>query len=382
MATRRKDSKGKVLREGESERLDGRYVYRYVDMFGKRHSVYAKNLNELRAKEKEIKEMLEEDSDLASGGIQFLKYAEEYLSMKLNIRHSTREHYMCFLNALKKEEWAYLNMREIKPIHIKKYLYEQAAEGMSYATLNNKYAFIRAIFNDAVDNRILRYSPCIVKLKNITKPEEKEIRYLTKEQQKDFFEFLEQDTIGKKKLMILNFMVNTGLRFGELSGLTWNDIDLEEGCIKVTHQLIRSKGKVYHIDKPKTECATRIVYMPYDLIQEMKRYRKEPRPKIEPMIDGYTGFVFLNRDGRVLDNVNFNTTMQQLRKKYIEKTGNDIGTVSAHVFRHTYCSRLVERGVPIKVVQYTMGHANISTTMNIYTHIDMEDVKNSIRKAQ
>ena len=376
MATKRKDSKNKVLRNGESQRSDGRYVYRYTDALGNRHSVYAKDLNELRNKENEVETYLKEKLDMAQGNVTLHQYAKDWLEMKHNVSDNTMNTYRVLLGHLEETELGHMKVAEIRAYNIKDYLNTLVLENNSYGYIHLKYTFIRLVFADAVTCGAILTSPCNIKLSSIVKRGKKQEKYLTKREEKNLWEYIKSDDTYQKYYLMIYLMLNTGLRIGEVSGLTWNDIDFREGSIKITHQIIRLDKKL-RVTDPKSDSANRTVYISDELCSMLQEHKKIPR-KIEPMIDGYTGFVFLSKTNEPFYAINFDNILRALQHKYEKATGNSIIHLSAHLFRHTYCSRLVEKNVPPKIVQYIMGHSDITTTMDVYAHLEQNTVKEKI----
>ena len=381
MAVKRKDNKGRVLKDGESQRTDGRYMYRYTDFFGNRKTIYAKDLNELRKKEKEMQTLIEKDIDISKGNVSFTQYAEEWLKTKYNIKEATKTSYNDGIKIVSQHQLGRLPINKIKPVHIKGFLVWMVENGAKYGTIRQRYTLIKTIFKDAASQMIIERNPCVIKLRDIMKPNDKQIKFLTQNEEEMFLQFLNQHEEGKKYYLPIFFLINTGLRFGEFSGLTWDDIDLTNGFITINHQLMRVAGKkkMGKIVDTKTKASHRTIYISPKLCNMLKEH-KNNRPKIEPIVDGYSGFVFLSPTSQLCINSVFNSKLRYLRNEYIKTTNNQLCELTAHVFRHTYCTRLIEKGVSIKTVQYLMGHSDISTTLNIYTHIDQKIVQEEMLK--
>lgn len=114
MSEKRKDNKGRILRTGESQRKDLIYQYRYTDIRGKRQTVYSSDLKELREKEKEIQKQLDDGIDYAAGKINVIQLLERYISIKQGVRYNTKVGYNFVLNLVKKEDFGYRSIRDIK----------------------------------------------------------------------------------------------------------------------------------------------------------------------------------------------------------------------------------------------------------------------------
>lgn len=379
MAVRRKDSNNKVLRAGESQRADGRYVYRYSDVTGKRHSIYAKDLNELRIKENEVQFKLNHKLDLVNGNVSLYDYADNWLNMKHNVCDNTKHTYRAILKSLKETELGNMILSEIKPTHIKNYLNDLVLEGTSYGYIHLKYTLIKLVFADAVVCEVIKTSPCSIKLSSIVKRDKKKNKFLTKREEEELLEFVKYDYDFSRYYLMIYFMLNTGLRIGEVGGLTWNDIDFKDGSIQISRQVL-SIDKVVRVTAPKSESANRTIYISEQLSSMLAEHKKRPR-KIEPILDGYSGFVFLTPNNQPFFSIRFDNILLNLERKYKKETGNDITHLTPHVFRHTYCSRLIEKNIPPKIVQYIMGHSDITTTMDIYAHLEQQTIREKMSLA-
>ena len=108
--------------------------------------------------------------------------------------------------------------------------------------------------------------------------------------------------------------------------------------------------------------------------------QKRAAPKVEMMIDGYTGFLFLDKDGRPKVAPHLENYMRSVQKKYASLYSDIMPKVTPHVLRHTYCTNLQRAGLDVKSLQYLMGHSNVSVTLDIYTHSDYESVEAAVRR--
>lgn len=184
--------------------------------------------------------------------------------------------------------------------------------------------------------------------------------------------------------------LGTGLRVGEVTGLRWCDIDLEDGIIDVNHTLVYydhrtsegKKGCYFNVNTPKTEAGNRQVPM-LDFVKEAFVMEKERQELLgvhcEATIDGYTDFIFLNRFGQPQHQSTLNKAIRRIIRdcndEQFLKTENPkvlLPHFSCHSLRHTFTTRMCEAGVNIKVIQDTLGHKDITTTLNIYTDVTKE----------
>ena len=223
---------------------------------------------------------------------------------------------------------------------------------------------------------------------------EKKRKALTLEEEELFFSKIYKDPRYHQWYPMLYIMANTGLRVGELTGLRWCDVNFIKKEISVNHNLVyynhaNERGCYYSISKPKTEAGNRVIPMTDSVVkafQMQMEYRELSGVKCLDHIDGYDDFIFVGRFGGVHNQATINSAIHRMVKninfEILEKKGADADTLlvpdfSCHVLRHTFATRLCERGINIKVIQNLLGHADFETTMNIYV-----DVTNEIKRQE
>ena len=176
-------------------------------------------------------------------------------------------------------------------------------------------------------------------------------------------------------------MFKTGLRISEFCGLTVRDIDFEKHCINVDHQLQRTRKMEYVIDETKTESGTRVVPMTGDVELCFRRIIQDrPKPKKEPMIDGKAGFLYLDKNNMPMVALHWEKYFQHIREKYNSINKVQLPVITPHVARHTFCSNMAKSGMNPKTLQKIMGHSDIGVTLNTYTHVDFEDMKEEMQR--
>ena len=247
----------------------------------------------------------------------------------------------------------------------------------------------------AVDDDYIRKNPSkgvyrSLKSEGSGKPAKTRIA-LTKEQQKNFLRFISKSPMYSHWLPVMVVLLGTGLRVGECTGLTKNDVDLENSTISVNHNLIYRviDGKAgFHITTPKTASGTRTIPILYPEVAEQLRALIEVMDALYPedlVMNGYHGFLFRNRSGYFLSAHNINRAIERISIAYNaeemdqaeleDREPSLLPHFSVHNLRHTFCTRLCESTNDIKFIQQVMGHADFSTTMDIYTHITQENMK-------
>lgn len=137
----------------------------------------------------------------------------------------------------------------------------------------------------------------------------------------------------------------------------------------------------YIIQAPKTESGIRYVPMTKDVEDCFRRgIAKRETPRVEPLVDGYTGFLFLDKNGRPMVDLHWEKYMQHIVEKYNKIYRIQMPKVTPHVCRHTFCSNMAKSGMSPKILQYIMGHSDIGVTLNTYTHIQSEDAKDELTR--
>ena len=193
---------------------------------------------------------------------------------------------------------------------------------------------------------------------------------------------------------IITVLLGTGMRIGECLGLTWNDLNFKERTISVNHTLTDRPDEHGHtqkrIETPKTKAGTRIIPMVDEVFDAfLDEYQiQKCLGFCEEEIDGYKDFVFSTASHtvylanavnhaihRAADSYN---EKEKHRAEYEEREALLLPSFSAHNLRHTFCTRLCENDVNLKVIQTIMGHSDITTTMNIYADCHKEKKKEAL----
>lgn len=108
--------------------------------------------------------------------------------------------------------------------------------------------------------------------------------------------------------------------------------------------------------------------------------RKREMPRIELLIDGCSGFLFLDRMGMPKVAMHLENYMRGVRHKYIKQYGNTLPNITPHVLRHTFCTNMQQAGIDVKSLQYMMGHSNASVTLDVYSHVDYNAVERAFER--
>lgn len=378
MSEKRRDNKGRILKTGESQRKDLTYQFRYNDTDGKRRTVYAHTLNELREKEKEIQKLLDAGVAISTGNMNLGTLLTEYIAAKRNIRSTTRASYESVIRRIMLEPIAHLHIREIKPVQAKKWMISLYERGYSYGTIKYYHAVIKGAYCMAIENDYVIKNPFDYRIDFLT-DNTNERSALNEAQQKAFFDFLSGSSRYSKHYDMCVILVETGIRIGELCGLTFNDVDLSKGLIHINHQIVKTSDRKMYIAPPKTNAGNRIIPLTPRAIAAFESVmRDRPAQRIEPFIDGHTGFIFLTRQGKPYFSSLVDHLFVNINNAFLS-AGVSLPKITPHVLRHTFCTNMINTGMMPKHVQYLMGHSEIDITMNVYANVDLSFVITSMR---
>ena len=382
MAERRKDSKNRVLRNGESQRKDGTYMYRYTDVRGKRVCVYARTLEDLRVKEQTIQKELNDGIDYAAGEIIVLDLLKRYIATKTGVRYNTKVGYQFVLNLVSKENFRCLKIRDIKPSDAKQWFIKLYQDGRRYSTITSVRGVLRPAFEMAVEDDIIRRNPFSFQITDVVPNDSKTRQAISGEVKERFLTFIRESRHYSQYYDEIIILLGTGMRVSELYGLTRADLDFEARRIKVERQLTRTRHCEYYVEKPKTASGERYIPMTdevYRAFQNAVQRRKQP--KVELLIDGHTGFLFLDKDGKPKVAMHLEHVMKRIVDRYNEAHEDKLPSITPHVLRHTFCTEMANSGIDLKSLQYLMGHSDAGVTLNVYTHASYEAAENAMRKA-
>ena len=396
MAEKRKDSKGRILRTGEYQRANGLYQYRYKDVNGKMKAVCSIDLTELREKEKQIQKDIA-DGIISDNNLTLNDMFEKHMSGKRELKASTRENYLYMYNKYVFDTLGKRKIADIKYSDVRAFFNNLIDEkGFKPNSVEILYTIIHPVFTLAVRDDLIRKNPSDNLMREIkqshdwSKPKRKA---LTTEQQRAFIDYTKNSPIYGHWLPLFTTFLGTGCRVGEVIGLTWNDVDFDNNTISINHNLVyrkNSKGICeFHVTTPKTESGKRIIPMLPEVRRAIMQERKKQMQNgfSDTEIDGYKGFIFVNRENYIHNPQTINRAIQRIYKAYNEeeialaKEENRepviIPHFSCHHLRHTFCTRYCEIETNLKVIQTVMGHADISTTMDVYAECTNEKKQES-----
>ncbi len=408
---KRKDRRGRILRDGEDQMPDGRYRFRYNDSKGTRQAVYSwtlvptdkpppgkrKSLS-LREKEDEISHDKRDGIDSKqAASVTLNEMFERYIAGKRELKQSTRTNYIYMYQHYVAEDIGMKKLSTIRYSQIKAF-YNSLIEdkGFKPNSMEIIHTILHPVFTLAVRDGYIRTNPTEGVMSEIKKSHdwEKPKRHaLTVEEQERFIEFTANSEIYSHWLPLITVFLGTGCRMGEIIGLRWCDCDFANGTISINHNMIYRPNEdrtcEFHITTPKTSAGCRTIPMLKEVRAALNQQRMiqmvEGFSSVE--VDGYTGFIFTNRFGGVFNPEDINRAIRRIytahndeeMKRAAEEHREPflIRHFSAHNLRHTFCTRFCENETNIKVIQDIMGHSDVSTTMNIYAEATESKKKES-----
>lgn len=376
------------LKQGESLRSDGMIVYRYIDdETGKRKTLSSRTIEGLREKEDELKKDIEKGVNTFQKQKTVDTVANEWFESKRGIRNHTRQNYdFLFNHYAKSTRIGKMKIKDVKNSDIKRH-YNSLIEnnGLSIETIDGLQNVLRQVFEYGVAQHYIASNPtegCMRDFKKALKTDEQKHKALTADEQARFLDFIAKSETYSHWYNTFAVMVGTGLRVGELTGLRWCDIDFDKNIIDVSHTLVYYKeidgSMTWQINKPKTKAGVRTITMLDSVkraLENEKQYQTEHNLSSTVIVDGYSDFVFFNRFGNVQHQGTLNKALRRIiRDANLDAQKRDDGTVllpkfSCHNLRTSFCTRLFENGVSLKVVMSLMGHDDSRTTMKVYTSV-------------
>lgn len=251
------------------------------------------------------------------------------------------------------------NIAELGRREIQEFLSQQKKDGnmrngerLSATSTNMMLSVLNLAFEYACDMEYLEENPC-VRVRR-TKAETKKVQAFTVEEQRA----IEVEIAGSddRRLHGILLCLYSGLRIGELLGLTWNDVDIDRGVMKITKTVYREKDESGNwklcVDTPKTKASDRVIPLPEYIVAMLRQDYETAQ----------TPYVVENKKGERMSIRSY----QYIFEKLTERAG--VRKLNFHALRHTFATRAIECGMDVKTVADIMGHQNASITLNRYAH--------------
>ena len=372
MTDKRTDSWGRILRNGEYQKADGRYAFRYVDTKGKTRFVYSWTLTKndktpsrkkdgpnLRQLEKQI------EHDLVFGvspeKMTVLELAERYTATRQTVRKTTKRGYGTVLNFLRRDDFGARLITDVTTLEAREWLVHLQRDcGKRFSSVHGIRGVLRPAFRLAEEDMLVKRNPFDFELMDVLVNDSVRRESVNVRDERRFLEFTQADKHYSRYYDAFLILFRTGLRVSELCGLTLDDIDFERGSIHVDKQLQRASDGLRYIERPKTRRGERYVPMGKEVADAFRRV---------------SGFLFLDINDMPCVAMHWEHRMSGAVAKYNRIYREPLPKITPHMCRHSFATRMVRNGMNPVHLKYIMGHADIATTYNIYTHLGFEDVR-------
>lgn len=407
----RYDNKKRKLRTGERyDEKTGRYRYRYKDNDGQWQDVYSwtlthndripagknqKSGESLREKEDEIQRKLAEGLNNSKGNMTLYNLMVMYTELReKDVKATTQKGYRTQRNFMSTNAFGKKKIKDITEDEAIRWFDELHEKyGKNYSTLQTLRGILRPAYAMAKKNRWVSINPFDFPLLKKRYGGSQTRDSLTRKDMRRFLDFIRTDKHFCRYFNGMYILFNTGLRISEFCGLSIfeNDIDFDNHVIHVRRQLLRDTidGKMmyYLEDSAKTPAGTRDVPMTDD-VERCFRNVIANRPVLEKemsvsTLDGeltVSGFLWLDKNKNPEVALHWENHFRWARAKFNKIFKDELPDVTPHVARHTFCSNMASAGMYPKTLQTIMGHSSIDVTMNVYTHLEMDDVMNDFHE--
>lgn len=355
---KRANGEGSITRYKDG-RWCGRYTVHTADG-PKRKAVYGKTKAEVRAKL--TKALAERDSGLVfeAENPVVKSYLERWLedSVKDSVKQGTYESYEYMVRRHLVPAFGSKRLRNLSPAQVQNLYRQKLDSGLSRRTVQLIHTTLHKALKQAMKWGLVPRN--VAEAVDAPRPQKKEIHPLAPEQVKRFLEAAQGDRLEA----LYGLAVTSGLREGELLGLRWQDVDLERRAVRVRQQLTRTKTGL-SFTTPKNGKGRNVAIM--DLtVAALKAHRKRQADERSKMGDLWqdTHLVFTSITGTPLDVGNLtNRSFRPLLERA------SLPRIRFHDLRHTFATLFLSNGTHPKIVQEMLGHANISMTMDTYSHV-------------
>lgn len=384
-----KSLKGRECGKGICQRKDGLFTARFVDPQGIRHEKYFPSLPEARNWLEDARYLSKHNSVFIPSEMTVDTWFEYWIAhivgdLAPNTRRNYRERYKHNIQPV----IGCMRLVDVKPMHCKLVLNRMEPD-YAGSTIRQTYITMGTMLRSAVMNDLITKHPMdgVRYTKPVRAPND--IKFLTVDEQKKFLEVAKRSHNYYQYALILE----TGLRTGELIGLTWDAIDWENRTLTVNKTLeFRHKQKVWRAGPPKTRNSYRTIPLTnraYEILKTVyaNRHNQKQAEVLSlklPYMDIHTGqqknlimsdLVFINwRTGEPAKNSSYDTHLYKL----CDEAG--IKRFCMHALRHTYATRAIESGMQPKVLQKLLGHASIKTTMDRYVHVTDDSMNQAVQQ--
>lgn len=343
------------------QRKDGLWIWEIsvpqLDGSSKRKRITASDKTVLQKKINEFKYQVDKNVITDSKNLTLNEWIKVWLSTYVDgkVKNTTYDNYIYAYDCYIKESIGTQKIEKITPAMVQMFVNTLSDRGFSVSTIKKPVIVMNQAYKKAVLNNIVINNPC----HDISYPKTapRKVIAMTEKEQKRFLDACPNTTYGN----MFVFALNTGLRMGELLALCWDDVDLKNRKISVKNTVVRianrdeaaSEKTITDIHSVKTDSGVRDI----PLTNEAYRVLKIQKERC-----GF--FCFESTNGKILEKRNIIKALNKIVEKAEIET-----KVTMHVLRHSFATRLLEKGANIKVVSELLGHKSIQITLDTYSHV-------------
>lgn len=392
-----RDTRGRVLKAGESQQKDGRYRFTYVGGDGKPHCLYSWKLEEtdklpagkrpdiaLRTKEKELKEHLEKGVEKLGGNMKVIDLVRYQRLHQVELGESTKKGEQTVENFLLNNELGNKKIEKVTKEYLQSWLKSMKSNGDGYSTIGHRWRLLCKSFDTAVKQKWLIEVPTDFDFNEYVINDSEDCEPLTPEERDSFLDFVKNHKMYSKNYDEIYVLFFTGLRMSEFCGLTLEDLDFEKGIIHIDHQVrfdngcyvkpvkgqSRKESKLKHRDVPMMKdvksCLERIV--------NNRKQNNQTVYSIDKRITAKSDFININNRGNIKSPKNYEDLFVRILTLYNKEHNEHPIKLTPHICRHTFCSALASADMPDKKLMKLMGHTDIKTTLKYYTKINEDEL--------
>lgn len=375
----------KKLPKGVTLRKDGRYMGR-IQVDGELVTLYSRNLPELVDRMEDTRYQMKHGFYCRSKEIRvnewFRTWIDEYKilrckSQTIRLYQNTYERYI-------QETIGRRKVTDIKLAVLQKIINSLHEKGYSRAVITSVQTIIKGMFLQALRDGIVISDPA----KNLVLPKfqrtaKGQRRVMTREETDTFLQYAEKSAYYDYYRLALC----TGLRINEAFALQWDDIDWERKMIGIKGTLVYETGKGVRKDSTKTDAGFREIPMidaSEKLLKKLRKKHAEMRILLGPEWkerEGLEDLVLFNAFGSSLCDTNVRKDINRIVER-INQDGIPFAHITPHTFRHTFATRGLEAGIPLKVMQTILGHSSLAMTADLYSHVLPDTKADEMKKLQ
>lgn len=369
-----KSLKGKELGTGITQRKDGIYQARFTNRFGKRETIYAKTYTEVTRKLRQEQYNDENKLNVAKSDITLDEWFDVWMdTYKKHCRVTTRNNYLWNYKRISKD-LGWKKLSDLSQIDIQNVLNNLKSD----ASRKTSKAVLCDMLNKAIESDLIIKNNASRTNAKIDNYDKKEKRILSNEEVDILYAYTDGTYIGN----IIKTGLETGMRIGEITGLTWDCIDWDSNLIHVRKTLCYSKTngkKKFFFNPPKSSAGYRSIPMSVKVkevvLRQMERTR-ELSECYEPLAD-FENLVFPNSNNHPAFRNNIAVSLDHLTER-INKDGIEFEPFTPHSLRHTFATNCIAKGMNPKVLQKILGHSTLQMTMDLYCHVREDSVYNEM----